>query len=156
MKFRTGGQTGVNRAVLDACLQSLIAVGGWCPEGRKAEDGKIPDHYPLVELEGAGYEERTEANVLNSDATLILHLGEITRGTKFTVFCCAKLSKPSLLMDLREENLQAQVEELVGFIDDNEVSELNAAGPRASEESEAYEEARIFLQLFLSALRERE
>ena len=143
MKFRTGGQTGVDRAVLDVCLQSLIAVGGWCPEGRKAEDGKIPDRYPLVELQDAGYDERTEANVLDSDATLILHLGEISGGTKFTVSCCAKFNKPSLLLDLRDENLQVQLEELVEFIEDKQIKELNVAGPRASEESEAYGKTRI-------------
>ena len=156
MKFRTGGQTGVDRALLDFCLENQLEAGGWCPEGRKAEDGKIPDHYPLVELQDAGYDERTEANVLESDATLILHLGEITGGTKLTVSCCAKFSKPSLLLNLRDKSLQSQVEELIEFIEDKEINELNVAGPRASEESEAYEKARIFLQLFLSALRKRE
>ena len=155
MKFRTGGQTGVDRAVLDVCLQSLIAVGGWCPEGRKAEDGKIPDRYPLVELQDAGYDERTEANVLDSDATLILHLGEISGGTKFTVSCCAKFSKPSLLLDLRDESLQSQVEELIGFIEDKEIKDLNVAGPRASEESEAYEKTQFFFQSFWGALKKR-
>ena len=58
-------------------------------------------------------------------------------------------------MDLREEYLQTQVEELVQFIEDKEINELNIAGPRASEESEAYVKTRIFLQLFLSALRKR-
>ena len=110
MKFRTGGQTGVDRALLDFCLENQLEAGGWCPEGRKAEDGKIPDHYPLVELQDAGYDERTEANVLESDATLILHLGEITGGTKLTVSCCAKFCKPSLLLDLRDENLWVQLE----------------------------------------------
>ena len=156
MKFRTGGQTGVDRALLDFCLENQLEAGGWCPEGRKAEDGKIPDHYPLVELQDAGYDERTKANVLESDATLILHLGEINGGTKLTVSCCAKFCKPSLLLDLRDENLWVQLEELVEFIEAKEINELNVAGPRASEESEAYEKARIFLQLFLSALRKRE
>ena len=155
MRFRTGGQTGVDRAVLDFCIEKQVEVIGWCPEQRKAEDGKIPDRYPLVELKDAGYDERTEANVLDSDATLILHLGEISGGTKFTVSCCAKFSKPSLLMDLREENLQAQVEELVQFIEDKEIKELNIAGPRASEESEAYEKTQFFFQSFWGALKKR-
>ena len=30
MNFRTGGQTGVDRAVLDECLRRDLAVGGWC------------------------------------------------------------------------------------------------------------------------------
>ena len=73
---------------LISAIEKQVEVIGWCPEQRKAEDGKIPDRYPLVELKDAGYDERTEANVLDSDATLILHLGEISGGTKFTVSCC--------------------------------------------------------------------
>ena len=94
MNFRTGGQTGVDRAVLDECLRRDIAVGGWCPDKRIAEDGRIADRYPLQALEEAGYPERTEANVRDSDATLVLHFGSITGGTKFTLECCQKLKKP--------------------------------------------------------------
>jgi hypothetical protein len=156
MKFRTGGQTGVDRAVLDFCLENQEEVGGWCPAGRKAEDGTIPTHYPLDELEGAGYGERTEANVRDSDGTLILHLGNISGGTKLTEECCRKLGKPSLSLNLISVDKEAQVEKLLEFMVSEKIRELNVAGPRASEESEAYGKTRIFLQLFFSALRKRE
>ncbi len=156
MKFRTGGQTGVDRAVLDFCLENQMQIGGWCPAGRKAEDGTIPTHYPLDELEGAGYGERTKANVRDSDGTLILHFGNISGGTKLTAECSRKLGKPSLSLNLRSVDKEAQVEKLLEFMVSKKIRILNVAGPRASEESEAYGKTRIFLRLFLSALRKRE
>lgn len=54
MKMVSGGQTGVDRAALDAALQLGVPCGGWCPKGRKAEDGVIPSEYPVQELEGGG------------------------------------------------------------------------------------------------------
>ena len=115
-----------------------------------------PTHYPLDELEGVGYGERTEANVRDSDGTLILHLGNISGGTQLTEECCKKLEKPSLSLNLISEDKEAQVEELLEFMESEKIRELNVAGPRASEESEAYGKTRIFLQLFLIALRKRE
>ena len=155
MKFRTGGQAGVDRAVLDFCLEKQLEVGGWCPACRMAEDGTIPTHYPLDELEGADYDERTEANVRDSDGSLILHLGSISGGTQFTVECCSKLCKPSLSVNLKFGNYEAIIGEVIKFMEEEKIKELNVAGPRASEESEAYDETRIFLQFFLSALRKR-
>ena len=146
----------MDRAVLDFCLENQEEVCGWCPAGRKAEDGIIPTHYPLDELEGAGYGERTEANVRDSEGTLILHLGNISGGTKLTEECCRKLGKPSLSLNLISVDKEAQVEKLLEFMVSEKIRELNVAGPRASEESEAYGKTRIFLQLFFSALRKRE
>jgi hypothetical protein len=62
-KIISGGQTGVDRAALDAGLRYGIVVGGWCPAGRRAEDGQIPKHYPLDELDSPEYGARTEKNV---------------------------------------------------------------------------------------------
>jgi len=55
-KVVSGGQTGVDRAALDVALELGLARGGWCPKGRKAEDGRIPPQYPLKETpaEGSG------------------------------------------------------------------------------------------------------
>ena len=146
----------MDRAVLHFCLENQEEVCGWCPAGRKAEDGTIPTHYPLDELQGAGYGERTEANVRDSDGTLILHLGNISGGTQLTAECCRKLGKPCLSLNMISVDKEAQIEELLEFMESEKIRELNVAGPRASEESEAYDKARIFLQLFLSALRKRE
>ena len=46
-KIISGGQTGVDRVALDVSLELGIPCGGWCPKGRKAEDGPIPERYPL-------------------------------------------------------------------------------------------------------------
>jgi len=48
LQIISGGQTDVNRAALDVGLALGLDVGGWCPQGRRAEDGRIPDHYPTV------------------------------------------------------------------------------------------------------------
>ena len=52
----SGGQTGVDRAALDVGLALGLAVGGGCPQGRRAEDGPIPDRYPLVETPERNYQ----------------------------------------------------------------------------------------------------
>jgi hypothetical protein len=56
----SGGQTGVDRAALDAALELGVPCGGWCPKGRKAEDGTIPARYPLAETPSGGYSRRTK------------------------------------------------------------------------------------------------
>ena len=51
LKIVSGGQTGVDRAALDVGLALGLAVGGGCPKDRRAEDGRIPDRYPIGTLE---------------------------------------------------------------------------------------------------------
>ncbi|HZR78048.1 MAG TPA: putative molybdenum carrier protein, partial [Chthoniobacterales bacterium] len=82
-KFRiiSGGQTGVDRAALDAALKHHVKCGGWCPAGRTDEDGEIPARYPLKELKKGGNEERNEQNVLDSDGTIIIYFHELSGGT---------------------------------------------------------------------------
>jgi hypothetical protein len=46
-KIISGGQTGVDRAALDAALAADFPCGGWCPADRSAEDGPIPERYPM-------------------------------------------------------------------------------------------------------------
>src|SRR5262245_51361441 len=71
-KIVSGGQTGVDRAALDVALELGIPCGGWCPKGRLAEDGPIPERYPLKETTLRVYPQRTEWNVRDSDGTLVL------------------------------------------------------------------------------------
>lgn len=71
-KIISGGQTGVDRGALDAALIASFLCGGWCPIGRKAEDGLIPERYPLQELPGADYRQRMRRNVVDSDGTLVI------------------------------------------------------------------------------------
>src|SRR4051794_11040714 len=104
----SGGQTGVDRAALDVALDLGIPCGGWCPRGRKAEDGVIPDCYPLTETSSGDYSQRTRWNIRDSDGTLILTQGEPTGGTLLTVQVCRSTAKPYLVVDLDDDgSLQA-------------------------------------------------
>jgi predicted Rossmann-fold nucleotide-binding protein len=94
MKIVSGGQTGVDRAALDAAMESGVEAGGWCPEGRKADDGVIPDKYPVKELPKAGYRQRTRRNVIDSDGTAIFYFGDPTGRTEQTILFCFKERKP--------------------------------------------------------------
>jgi hypothetical protein len=128
----SGGQTGVDRGALDASLSVGFRCGGWCPEGRLAEDGVIPRRYPLRELPGGSYEERTMANVRDSDGTLIIHFGEVSGGTRLTVEACEQLGRPCRLMDGAEMDLDRAVEIAAEFIEAAGIKVLNVAGPRES------------------------
>lgn len=73
----SGGQTGVDRAALDAAMKLGISVGGFCPKGRRAEDGPIDKRYPLTETSSRAYPVRTEKNVRTAEGTLILTWGPL-------------------------------------------------------------------------------
>lgn len=75
MKIISGGQTGADRAALDFALTLGIPHGGWCPRGRLAEDGPVPERYILSETPTRAYAVRTEWNVRDSDGTVIFTLG---------------------------------------------------------------------------------
>ena len=81
-KVISGGQTGVDRAALDAAVNAGIPIGGYCAKGRCAEDGVIPEQYLMIELESPESCYRTEKNVIESDGTLILNKGILSEGTK--------------------------------------------------------------------------
>src|SRR5664280_2425978 len=100
MKIISGGQTGVDRGTLDAAIAMGVPHGGWCPRGRLAEDGRIADCYQLRETDSPDYPSRTEQNVLDSDATLILYRGRIAGGTEFTLRLAEKHERPHRIVDL--------------------------------------------------------
>lgn len=131
-KIISGGQTGTDRGALDAALDAGFPCGGWCPAGRKAEDGPVPDRYPVVELPGATYGQRTRRNVLDSDGTLILYSGNITGGTLKTRRLCAHLRKPALALDATTMHPEEASAQAKAFIHQHGIKTLNVAGPRAS------------------------
>src|SRR6516225_6787777 len=98
-KIVSGGQTGVDRAALDFALESGVPCGGWCPATRKAEDGPISARYPLTETPTDDYAQRTEWNVRDSDATLVLTHGIPAGGTALTIACAKRDGKPCLVID---------------------------------------------------------
>ncbi len=129
-KIISGGQTGVDRAALDVALAMGISCGGWCPRGRRAEDGCIPSRYPLVEMTSANYAARTKRNVREADATLILFRGEPSGGTLLTQRTVARLGKPYLSVDLHAPTALAAI---VAWLRESTIRILNVAGPRESQ-----------------------
>jgi predicted Rossmann fold nucleotide-binding protein DprA/Smf involved in DNA uptake len=127
----SGGQTGVDRAALDVAMALGLACGGWCPRGRRAEDGPIPSGYPLQETPGAAYPERTAWNVRDSDGTLVLTLGKPRGGTALTIGLARKAGKPLLVVDLNA-GVPGAVEVRAWLVQAG-VRTLNVAGPRESE-----------------------
>jgi len=126
----SGGQTGVDRGALDAAIELGIPHGGWCPRGRLAEDGRIPDRYELTETVSPDYAVRTEQNVLEADATLILCRGPISGGTALTQRLAEAHGKPCRVVDLSEAVDLAGIR---GWLDEHAVAILNVAGPRESQ-----------------------
>ena len=137
----------MDRAALDLALELGMACGGWCPKGRKAEDGSLPERYPLQETPSSDYAQRTEWNVRDSDATLVLARGTPTGGTAFTIKLAALCHKPCLTEDLFKEGLDAgRARE---WIKRNGIRDLNVAGPRESGAPGAYLRAKAFLKELL-------
>ena len=138
MKIVSGGQTGVDRAALNAALECGVEAGGWCPEGRLAEDGIIPEKYPVKELHGSGYRQRTKMNVIDSDGTAIIYFGYPTGGTEQTIMFCIEEQKPHMLIDAEELSIGRASRKIEQFIEDHTIAVLNVAGPRAGGEPRAY------------------
>lgn len=125
----SGGQTGADRGALDAAWQLGLDRGGWCPRGRRAEDGRIPLHYPLQETDSARYDVRTRRNVMESDGTLIFYRQRITGGTALTRRLALELGKPCLTVDL---SLPLDLETVRYWLGRWQIRVLNVAGPRES------------------------
>ncbi|MBI1733293.1 MAG: putative molybdenum carrier protein [Gammaproteobacteria bacterium] len=153
LKIVSGGQTGVDRAALDAALALAFPAGGWCPEGRLAEDGPIPARYPLEELPGGGYPERTRRNVMDSDGTVIIYFDALHGGTLETQRICEERSKPHLLLNARMVPEEKAAEQIIAFIREHDLAVLNVAGPRASKEPGAYGYALATITRLLQSLR---
>ena len=141
----SGGQTGVDRAALDAALALGVPCGGWCPGGRRAEDGPIAERYPLVETPSAQYAERTRLNVRDSDATLILTRGALTGGTALTADLAGELGRPVLVVDFADWEVAAALSAVRAWIDARAIGTLNLAGPRESTVPGIYAESLAFL-----------
>jgi hypothetical protein len=151
VKIISGGQTGVDRAALDFAIQHGFEHGGWCPRGRLAEDGIIPTIYRLRETDSAEYEERTQKNVLDSDATLIVARGrELSGGTAFTKTCAEQHDRP-LLVACEEDGVSQSAAALSKFLKQNKVRTLNVAGPRESQAPGLGKFVRELLQAALGA-----
>ena len=136
----SGGQTGVDRAALDVAIYLEIPHGGWCPRGRRAEDGTISTAYQLTETSSSNYVVRTEKNVTDSDGTLILYRDRMSRGTALTASFARRHRRPHLGIDLApmqtddsdEAWIELQVEEIHQWLVKEAIEVINVAGPRES------------------------
>jgi CheY-like chemotaxis protein len=134
LKIVSGGQTGADRAALDFAIACEIPHGGWCPAGRKAEDGILDRRYQLKETPSADYDQRTDWNVKDSDGTVIFSTADIlTGGSKRTAQFAKKHNKPVLHL-YAAKNRENAADQLLRFLEEHSVGVLNIAGPRASEE----------------------
>jgi hypothetical protein len=147
-KIVSGGQTGVDRGVLDAALVAGFECGGWCPSDRGAEDGVIPDRYPLTPLAvafagdvstvstarqvGEQYRSRTLKNIQDSDGTVILYSGTLSGGTLLTQKLCLREKKPLIALDARVTTKLRAADTIAQFVEEHAIAVLNVAGPRLS------------------------
>jgi hypothetical protein len=98
-KVVSGGQVGVDQAALDVIIDLQVnydvkvKIGGWCPAGRRAKFGKVPGIYPLRETPDWRYQQRTEWNVRDSDATILLYRN-LSPGTALTKRLAKKHKRP--------------------------------------------------------------
>jgi len=142
----------VDRAALDVALKHGIESGGWCPTGRVDEIGRIPDRYPVEQLEDGGFIERTLQNVKDSDGTVIIYPGKLSGGTEQTLHFCVEQRRPHELIDPSNVSTQKAAQLIADFVRENKIDILNVAGPRASEWPEGYDYAYRTLDSFLDAL----
>ena len=149
-KIISGGQTGVDRAALDVAMELGIACGGWCPAGRHADDGPIPARYPLQETADIDHTVRTENNVRHSDATLIVHRGELHGGTAYAVEMARHLGRPVLAIDVEEP---PDIGKVVDWLRSAQVRTLHIGGPRESSRAGIYNQARSLITRIITAAR---
>ncbi|HWP00237.1 MAG TPA: MFS transporter [Methylococcus sp.] len=147
----SGGQTGADRAALDWAIAHGIDHGGWCPRGRRAEDGIIDARYRLREIASASYRTRTRRNVEDSDGTLILNLGPLEGGTLATRRHAKRLGKPCLVLQLDAREIEDLCRQAIDWLRAHEIGCLNIAGPRESARPGTYATVTLFLDRLAAA-----
>lgn len=136
-KLVSGGQTGADIAALDVALRYNFSHGGWCPKGRLSLDGQIPAKYQLTETPSAGYPQRTEWNVRDSDGTVVFTFSNTpTGGSLKTINLCKKHGKPCLHI---HREMYDSAERILRFVKEQDIRVLNVAGSRESKDPGIYE-----------------
>jgi len=151
LKLLTNAQTGVSRGALDAALELNADCGGSCAEGRMAEDGFVPDNYPVEELPGADTSDSIRQNVKDSDGTAIIYFGEIEDEPEEALDYCVQLGKAYCLVNGGDLQPGQAGKVIADFIKDKGIMTLNVIGPKASATERAqrfgYESMRALLGL---------
>lgn len=141
MMLISGGQTGVDRAALDAAIACHIPHGGFVPKGRLAEDGKLPPQYKVKEMASEDYADRTRANVDWADATLVIFRGRLMGGTLLTWEYAKNRGRMVKVIDLKMMAPDTAIETITAWVKDSHATRLNVAGPRESTHPGIYHEA---------------
>ena len=137
LRIISGGQTGVDRAALDVAIELGLEHGGWCPQGRRAEDGAIPHRYRLKETPEYDYSIRTRLNVQEADGTLILYRNKLEGGSELTAYFTRDMRKPVLAVDLEKPAATTIIKD---WLSQNRICVLNVAGPRESKNPGIYKQ----------------
>ena len=162
MKLISGGQSGVDRAVLDAAIDRGIAYGGWCPKGGWAEDfpmapGLLAKYPHLKATPLADPAQRTEWNMRDADACLILvDVGgiEASPGTALAGDLAHSARKPLLVANLGHSDAASRAALWLRFQQSKFGRRLRLAigGPRESEAPGIYRRAKAFLGALLDTV----
>lgn len=142
-KIISGGQTGADRAGLDAAYFLKIPTGGFCPKGYLTENGFDISlkKYHLKEMSTKKYDERTIKNVTIGDGTVIfckIDENEIVGdGSKLTYDAAISLGKPVILNPTKKKFLN--------WLEENKIQILNIAGNRESQYKGLYNKTKKFL-----------
>ena len=152
-KILSGGQTGVDRAALDAAMELGIACGGWCPAGRHADDGPISARYPLRETADMDHTVRTEHNVRDSDGTLMFYRGELQGGTAYAVLMAKQLDRPVLAVNVEKPPAPADV---VAWLMRNGIRRVHIGGQREKTSPGIYADAGRVIRAILHLAQQQE
>ena len=131
----------MDQAALDVAIKLAVEHGGWIPKGRITEKGPLPEEYRLKETRTSSYAERTEKNVMDADATLIISRGPLTGGSDFTREMAVRHNRPWLHIDLNQMAAFQAAIAINQWVLQNKVEVLNVAGPRASKDPAVYKDA---------------
>lgn len=145
-KIISGGQVGADQAALDAAIKCNFPHGGWIQKGRKTKSGILPDKYELEEMSVAGYKERIEQNVKDSDGTVIISHGNLTGGADYSMKMTERHKRPTLHIDLEETSAFIAASQINTWVIDNNIEVLNVTGSRASEDPDIYRNTMYILE----------
>jgi len=139
-KIISGGHIGADQAALDVAIKLGVPHGGWIQKGRKTQSGILPGKYQLKELPTAGYKQRIEQNVIDSDGTVIISHGEPTGGAEYSRKMTDKHHRPCLHVDLKKTSTFVIASKINSWVLENNIEVLNVTGSRVSEDSTIYKD----------------
>ncbi len=135
----------MDRAAMDFALENNIPCSGWCPKGRRAEDGPIPLSYPLRETKESRYRERTIKNVEESRGLLVFVDGKPDKGTILAIDQAEKRNIPTYIIHLTM-NVEDQETGIINLLENSNISVINIVGPRESNSPGIYNKTKTFLE----------